>query len=135
MSIRKPSRGDIERIVKEEAAKLSVDWEDVVSPSIVRRVAEARHRAIRRIYRETGCSQMGLANAWGCSGTTVSAALSGGGPPEPRDYDWRTAERLRWRYGEARAAQIIAGQDPNTIADLAAWRRVGSRPEAKRSGL
>lgn len=35
-----------------------------------------------------------------------------------------TRQRLRWAHGEARAAQIIEGRDPNTNRDLEAWGRV-----------
>jgi hypothetical protein len=40
-----------------------------------------------------------------------------------------TAGRLRWHYGE-RAESIIAGNDPATQADLAAWNHLGRKDAA-----
>lgn len=42
-------------------------------------------------------------------------------------------DRLIWLYGGARAAEIMAGRDPATQADIAAWRRLGT-PKAVRNG-
>lgn len=38
-----------------------------------------------------------------------------------------THERLCWAHGENRAADIIAGRDPASNADEAAWERLGRR--------
>lgn len=38
----------------------------------------------------------------------------------------QTAARLSWRYGPQRAAEILAGNDPEANADLAAWRKLGA---------
>lgn len=47
-------------------------------------------------------------------------------------YSWRTHthRNLAWRYGEARAAVIMAGQDKATQDDIAAWNRLGTRAAA-----
>lgn len=41
------------------------------------------------------------------------------------DVARQTAERLKWRYGEARAWQIANGQCPNSRRDIAAWKSLG----------
>lgn len=38
-----------------------------------------------------------------------------------------TLERLTACHGPRRAASIMAGTDPATLADIAAWRRLGAR--------
>lgn len=38
-----------------------------------------------------------------------------------------TRQRLAEQYGPARAAVIIAGQDPATNADIAAWNTLGEK--------
>lgn len=46
------------------------------------------------------------------------------------DWDLHTYQRLAWAYGYERADSIIDGRDPATLADLRAWRRLGSDREA-----
>lgn len=36
----------------------------------------------------------------------------------------RLEQRLLWHYGRERAADILAGRDDKTNADLAAWGRI-----------
>jgi hypothetical protein len=38
-----------------------------------------------------------------------------------------TFQRLVWRYGHARAINIVDGMDESTNADLAAWRALGNK--------
>lgn len=44
-------------------------------------------------------------------------------------HSWadHTRRALAWQYGETRADAIMAGRDPKTQADLAAWRQLGRR--------
>lgn len=44
-------------------------------------------------------------------------------PPCP--VEMATIARLTWRYGTERTTEIISGRDPETNADLAAWRSLG----------
>lgn len=39
--------------------------------------------------------------------------------------------RLSWAHGSERAAKIIAGEDLQAAADLAAWRALGEAPDAE----
>lgn len=122
---RYPNRADIQRIVGEEAQAANVSAEQIIGVSRDGRVVRARHHAIRRILCETGCSQMGLADVWGCSDATVRNALANKSKPDRGGYDVETRSRLTWRYGEARTAQIVAGRDPKTRWDIARWRALG----------
>lgn len=88
----------------------------------------ARRRAWRRIITTTGCSKTGLARVWGCEPHSIHYAL-GQAPPQPGIYVINTTARLRWAHGDARAAKIIAGKDPATNADIAAWNALGSSRE------
>jgi hypothetical protein len=120
----RPERALVERVAKEEALAAHIAPLAVLGMSRDGRAVRARRLAWRRILRETGCSIMGLAEIWGCYDNSIRVALPSG------LYDRGTAERLKWRYGRARAAQIIAGKDPWTRADLAAWARVGGKRSA-----
>lgn len=42
-------------------------------------------------------------------------------------YDVVTLDHLTWAHGPKRAALILAGDDPETEADIACWRRMGAR--------
>lgn len=123
----KPDRAIVERIVREEAASAGLPVMALLGGSKREADTRARHRAILRIREVTGCSERGLAEVWGISDWTVRNAGRELGTrvrrPKP-SYDGRTIEALRWAHGEPRTAQIVAGCDPNTIRDLAAWRRV-----------
>lgn len=126
-----PDRALVERVIREEASSALISADAVIGRSLDGRAVSARAKAIRRILRETGCSEMGLANVWGISNSTVRQAVRFGkyfGPPATGAYDVETAERLTWAHGAERARQIIAGHDPATQADLAAWRRIWIGP-------
>lgn len=123
-----PPRAVVERIAGEEAYETLVSLGAVLGMSRDGRAAAARRRAFRRILRETGCSVEGLAHVWGCHPNSITSALRKERPPRqvsPDLYDAQTRQRLAWRYGEARTAQIIAVKDPWTQRDLAAWDRLG----------
>lgn len=54
----------------------------------------------------------------------------------PPDFDaldrvirQRTIMRLAWQYGDERAEQIAADQDPLTNLDIARWNALGVRRE------
>lgn len=50
------------------------------------------------------------------------------------DWDYQTLiDRLVWCYGADRAAEIIAGRDPQANADLEAWRQLG-KPKLPQPG-
>lgn len=129
----RPSRLYIRRVIGEEALRANVSADDVINlkgqGSAVAKVAMVR------ILGECGCTIGALAEVWGCEPSTVYAAARAAVQPRitiSADgkymgwgvYDAATIKRLRWAHGEARATQIIAGRDPKTQADLAAWRRV-----------
>lgn len=79
--IRRPSRADVIRIATEEAHKAGADPEAVMglnrAEGFDRGAANiaARHRALARIVRETGCSRYGLALVWGCDRKAIRWAL------------------------------------------------------------
>lgn len=118
------NRTTIERIIAEEAKARQVSVNAVVGQGKAPRVKEARVATIHRVLRETGCTHAGLARAWGMSRQTVIRLASE--PPTHATYDKATRERLQWFHGHARARQIAAGKDPNTIRDLSAWKQLGA---------
>lgn len=131
-------------IIKDEARKMGVDAYAVttaVTGSLP--VRACRRVAIRRILAELNCSQSGLAAVWGISITTIRLALEEVGakqaytkgqrrsPPTADEINsQRLHERLRWAHGDERAATIMAGNDPQTNADVERWNRLGSGREA-----
>lgn len=119
-----PDRAVVERIAAEEATAAQVALSLVVGMSREPKAIRARQRAMVRVLKETGCSIDGLASVWGCYPESVRIALGAPVKAARREFDPMTRERLRWVHSEARAAQIIEGRDPNTINDLASWRRV-----------
>lgn len=128
---RTPDRPSVIRIIQEESYAALISADLVIGRSMAPQAIKARGRAIRRILRETGCSEMELANVWGISGSTVRyAVVRGEKPPAPipapahGPYDLGTAERLAWAHGERRAAEIVAGRDAATQADIAGGRRL-----------
>ena len=120
----KPGRQTVERIVREEAKRSNVDVAHVLGASNVLAAKLARTRAMHRITIETGCSHIGLEEVWGSSLRRLARRKLSQG------YDAPTIERLTWRYGPQRAAQIAAGQDPHTQNDIAAWKRLCARGRA-----
>jgi hypothetical protein len=127
-------------IIRAEALKFVVDADEVIQcRSRVPAVVAARRSAVRRILAETSCSQRGLAAVWGIDVGAIRCAIDEVGAKRSYtsgaqtlqqatrvdDATERLRDRLRWAHGDARAAQIITGQDPKTNADLAAWKRLG----------
>lgn len=45
-------------------------------------------------------------------------------------WEEHTERRLAWVYGPARAAAMMAGRDPATNTDIAAWNGLGERRAA-----
>lgn len=128
-------------IIREEAAKASVDPQDVIMHSRESAIIACRRASIRRIIAETGCTAPGLSAVWGVGVEAIRAALQevrpprkirhgGGAQPLPDPAPERLRRRLCWLYGEARATQILNGNCPKTQADLAAWKNLGSRRAA-----
>lgn len=121
-----PDRKVVERIFREEAEAAREPLEDVLGECNRPNVVVARRRAIKRVLAETECSQEGLAVAWGGSARTIGEASRARTPNSATPlYDANTIERLRWAHGEDRTAEIIAGRDAETLADIAAWRTIG----------
>lgn len=116
----------VERVIREEANKYRIDFASVLNASMRVAAVNARRSAIKRLMGLTGCRPAELAQAWGCEAATVRASLAAGSPP-PCAYDDLTIQHLRWAHGEARAAAIVAGSDPKTRWDIAAWRALGAR--------
>lgn len=62
------------------------------------------------------------------------AGAAGHGPVASQNvtHSWadHTFRALAWQYGLERAVEIRAGRDPETKADLTAWRRLGRRSAA-----
>jgi hypothetical protein len=114
----------VERVIREEARRHRIDFGSVLNVSMRSAAVNARRAAIKRLSALTQCRPHELASVWGCETATIRASLMAGSPP-PIVYDALTAERLRWAHGEARAAVIIAGADPMTRQDIAAWRAIG----------
>lgn len=114
-----PDRAVVERIVREEAIAGRAKVADVLNASNRVAAKRARTRAIVRIMTETGCSHRGLEKVWGASLKRVARRSV------HRDTELEiTTARLVWAYGDARANQILAGKDPNTNRDIAAWKRL-----------
>lgn len=140
--LHRPAWRDCLAIIRQEAIKFEVDPDDVVMcQSRTSDVMAARRSAVRRILADLKCSQRGLASVWGISLEMIRGSLAEIGAK--RSYEKRSPtlhqaraideaterfhERLRWAHGDARAAQIIAGQDPATNRDMAAWKSLGAR--------
>jgi hypothetical protein len=128
-----PDRAFVEKVAREEAAAAAAGLDAVLHMSRAGNATSARHhKAFRRIIRETGCSVEGLAEVWGCYAESIKHALRTD-PTPPTLFQAQAADqqtenfhdRLRWAHGNEHAARIIAGKDPKTNADLAAWKRLG----------
>lgn len=137
----RPAWRDCLAIIKDVCGRSGIDPDDVVMCRSRRReVLRARRAAIRRILLETKCSQVGLSTVWGIGIAAIREALEEVGAKrayakpaktlsEAQRADEATErlhERLRWAHGDPKAAQIVAGNDPRTRADLAAWRALKS---------
>lgn len=123
--LRRPDRKDVERIIRQEASRLMIPADDVIGRCLTAEAKAARSAAINRILAETGCSELGLAAAWGISTDTVRQAKAR--ERQANLYDANTRRRLSWAHGDARAHAILSGTDEATNADIAAWRALGSR--------
>ena len=77
----RPTRADVIRIATEEARKAGASVDAVMglnrAEGFDRGAANitARHRALARIIRETGCSRYGLSLVWGCDRKAIHWAL------------------------------------------------------------
>ena len=126
----RPQHHYLMRVISEEAAAAGADATRVLNMAKDRRSRAARANAINRVARETGAGPKAISLAWGCCEETVGCVL-GRKPPTPKPaktvngYDERTMARLQWQYGPERAVAIVAGIDPATNADLAAWNALG----------
>lgn len=122
----KPDRALVLRVAEEESAATGAKLANVLGMATDGYSKLARRRAMVRIVRETGCTLGGLAVVWGCDRQVVARIVLMGEPTPAKEmiYDPDTRERLRWAHGEDREAQIAAGNDAQTNADIGAWRRV-----------
>lgn len=133
-----PSRTYVRTVIGQEALAANIHADAVINMD--RGAGVVAKRAMRRILSETGCTPRELADLWGCEVSTVYQARREPSQPTMADtaalsvvtrlggYDDFTIQHLRWRYGDARTQQIVAGKDPKTNADLAAWKRLGGSP-------
>lgn len=119
-----PPRDVVLHIAKLEAARAGITLDQILGDGSrqAARFVDARREAIRRIVSVTGCSATATARVWGLGREAASKAFR----TTAGRYDPETVDRLSWAHGAHRAAQIVAGNDPKTQADLAAWRRLGS---------
>jgi len=132
MTIR-PDPNYVERVIREEAKAAGADPDAVMNLSKASIARRARYSAMQRIARETGAGPKAISEVWGCAEATVGVALgrapqkpSGRTPPVVGVYDAMTIARLTWAHGPERTAEIVAGRDAATNADIAAWRRLGA---------
>lgn len=142
-----PDRTVVERIARQEAERFGVSFDSVIGVGNGPTIVEARHAAMRRLVDETGCSLIGLCWAWGCGRDAARRALGAkplkknfstkrGAVPAPAPaptasaYDTPTVRRLAEIHPLERVAAIIAGRDPATNQDIAAWRQLGCRSGA-----
>jgi hypothetical protein len=122
----RPNPNFVRSVAEEEARRSRVSLSLVLGASVLRSAVEARRRAMRRILATTGCTMTALAEVWGCEADSVKRAVQAVSQAGERPtYDSATIERLTWRYGPARTAQIIGGSCPHTNRDIAAWRGLG----------
>lgn len=128
----RPDRRLVERIITEEARRTGSAPYDVLNMGMTPEAKRARAEAIRRIAAESQCGAKEIAAVWGMDASTAFRALLAPGETmvAPLWHEADTSARLRWQYGDARAAQIMAGDDPNTQADIAAWNRLGAKGRA-----
>lgn len=120
----------IRHVAAQEAEAEGVTSDEVIFMGLNGKAIAARRRAMRRIVRETGCSQLALTEAWGCGRDVVSAALRDTGPNARTCYDDSTIARLISRHGAERATRIAQGNDAATNVDLAAWNTLCRRAAA-----
>lgn len=120
----------IREVAAQEAEAEGITFDQVIFMGLGGQAVAARRRAMRRIVRETGCSQLALTEAWGCGRDVVSAALRDTGPKARPCYDDGTIARLISRHGAERATRIAQGNDAATNVDLAAWNALGRKVAA-----
>lgn len=121
MSAHNLTRELVARFASEAATECGSTFDDVINLGRTTEARRARSLAIERIVAATGCTHAALEATWGASLKRPGRRSKAGEHPI---YDDATIARLRFQYGEARTAQILAGADPNTQRDIAAWRRV-----------
>jgi hypothetical protein len=128
MNPRRPPRPVVNRIAADEARRSGITLDQILGNGSRQsdEVIAARRRAILRIVAETGCSAHGVALTWGMGREAASKCFRTGADA----YDADTITRLAWAHGAHRAEQIVGGNDPNTQADIASWRTLGTRDAA-----
>ena len=128
-------------VARSVCRRMRVSLSNVLGPHGTREEARVRAAIWRIIFRATDCSANELARVWGCD---VGSILRVHAAPQERELrraaikrkaveppDSKTRADLQWMrtlafvYGPERAGAIIAGRDPKTNEDLAAWRRLG----------
>jgi len=135
------TRDLVQRIAADEAQRSRCTLDELIHMSTRAEAKAARIRAWARIIAETGCTGSELARIWGCEREAIYRAFpkkrtwtvepKPRPEPEPKPlYDAATKARLYARYRSIRADRIIEGRDPETQADIAAWRALGRREKA-----
>jgi hypothetical protein len=133
----KPDRAIVEAIARDEAMRSRCTLDELLHMHRRPEAKAARIRAWARIIAETNCKGSELAEVWGCQPASIHRAFPERyarrwkhpepAPEPPRSiYEGMTKDRLLWAYGSERTAAIVAGEDPATNADIAAWNRIGS---------
>lgn len=131
MRVPRTDRRHVEVVITVEAARQGADVQDVIRLSRKPAAQLASQRAVLRLFRESQWSAARIARAWGLDGEVVRRIVASATEMSPvGGYDDATKARLVWRHGPARAAQIVAGDDPRTQTDIAAWRRLCARAAA-----
>lgn len=126
----------IRRYAQASAEKYGVSVNDLLTMKRGRAILKARRETIRKVLRYTGYSQAQVALAWGIDPKTVRDAVVDAptirkfGVTEIVAAEDAVAEKLTWQYGTKRAATILAGCDPETLADIAKWNNLGRRAAA-----
>ncbi len=132
----RPERAVVERVIRSVARSAGVPWANLIHVMHDRELVALRERAWLRIMRETGCSVTGLAEVWGCDRKSVQRAIHKAGSRlrtrkaiAQAKTDAQHAATVRFLYPD-RAAAILSGNDPQTLADVARWTSLGQRSAA-----